>query len=129
MDAKPLLPFSFTIDDDDIKCCGARRSGQWPAVRRRWLEQHQVCEFCRGKSHLEVHHICPFHTHPAIELAEGNLMTLCERPGRCCHHVFGHLHDWRKINHEIDKSLIWWKRLLAVEGTTRHRPHRRFKKS
>ena len=60
-----------------------RYNGVWPAVRRRYIAEHPLCEVCRREGRItaaqEVHHIIP--------LAEGgthdedNLMALC----KSCH--------------------------------------------
>lgn len=60
-----------------------RYNGVWPAVRRRYITAHPLCEMClregRTTAAQEVHHIVP--------LAEGgthdedNLMALC----KSCH--------------------------------------------
>ena len=53
---------------------------------------------CGGEEKLEVHHIAPFHRWPELELAPGNLITLCEKPGRDCHFTWGHFHNWKLWN-------------------------------
>jgi hypothetical protein len=73
------------------------RSPHWPAARAAWLSMHDRCVHCGTDAALEVHHICPVHLFPAMELQSSNFMTLCEGPNRC-HLVFGHLGDWHKWN-------------------------------
>lgn len=75
-----------------------RRSSDWPKVRKEHLLKQPECQACGGADELQVHHICPFHLHPELELAPGNLITLCEKRGHDCHFVFGHFHNWRLFN-------------------------------
>lgn len=77
---------------------GKRRSSRWSTVRREHLEKQPFCQACGGTEKLEVHHINPFHLHPELELAPGNLITLCEKRGHDCHFVFGHFHNWSLYN-------------------------------
>lgn len=78
------------------------RSPHWPAMRRQWLEAHPTCAACGGRDHLEVHHQKPFHLHPELELEPSNLITLCERPGRECHYLWGHNGEsWSEFNPEV----------------------------
>lgn len=72
------------------------RSSRWPAVRRAHLEQFPACAACGGTEGVEVHHVRPVHLFPHLELDPTNLLTLCERPGRNCHLVFGHLLSFRE---------------------------------
>jgi hypothetical protein len=76
---------------------GFQRSGGWRAVEKRQLAEHPECAAC-GQTHgNQVHHVKPFHTHPALELAVENLITLCKR-----HHlVFGHADCWKGINPHV----------------------------
>jgi hypothetical protein len=73
-----------------------KRSNMWPAVRRKHLEMEPTCQGCGTKKELNVHHIRPFHLHPALELDHKNLITLCEY--HRCHLVFGHLCSWDSYN-------------------------------
>lgn len=80
------------------------RSGKWPTVRRRWLDQHSTCAAC-GRTEtpnvkLEVHHVMPVHLDPAKELDESNFMTLCQSMTEPfgCHLFVGHLLNWRSYN-------------------------------
>ena len=70
------------------------RSGQWPTVRKHYLDAHGECAACGDKKDLEVHHVKDFRLYPSKELDEGNLITLCRE-----HHlVFGHLGDFKSFN-------------------------------
>lgn len=77
------------------------RSGRWRAVRAAHLRGERWCRGCGGTQFLEVHHIKPFHLHPELELHEGNLITLCEAPGKVCHLMKGHFGNWSKFNPRI----------------------------
>lgn len=74
------------------------RSSGWHRVRADYLEKHPTCAACGADEDLQVHHIKPYHLFPELELVEGNLITLCEKPGHSCHFTFGHLHDWYSYN-------------------------------
>lgn len=73
------------------------RSPHWGAVRSAHLKAEPVCQACGAKTGLEVHHVKPYHLFPDLELAQENLLTLCE--GACnCHLTWGHLHLWAAYN-------------------------------
>jgi 5-methylcytosine-specific restriction enzyme A len=78
-----------------VSCDRGLRSGKWPAVRRLHLEKEPCCQWCGGKSVLEVHHILPFHVNPSMELEDSNLITLCESISENCHFIHGHNRCWR----------------------------------
>lgn len=72
-----------------------KRSNTWSYVRNRQIKKFPTCAACGGKKNLQVHHIKPFHLFPELELAEDNLLTLCESNGRDCHLRIGHGYDFR----------------------------------
>jgi hypothetical protein len=80
---------------EQLKTQGVPRSGRWPAVRRAHLAKHPRCAACGRLSDVEVHHVVPLHVDRSLELAESNLLSLCDNSGRSCHFIFGHLWDWR----------------------------------
>ena len=67
-------------------------------MRREHLKKQPECQACGGTDKLEVHHIAPYHLHPELELAPGNLITLCEKKGHDCHFTWGHFHNWKLYN-------------------------------
>lgn len=71
-----------------------KRSGEWPTLRKRFIEANPSCIACGRTDSLEVHHICPVHIDPSKELDPDNLCTFCDR----CHLVVGHLNSWHKVN-------------------------------
>lgn len=77
------------------------RSPHWPKVRAEHLKRCPTCAACGGKDNLQVHHVQPFHLHPDLELDDANLITLCEKPGHCCHFVFGHNYNWKTWNPHV----------------------------
>jgi hypothetical protein len=85
------------------------RSPKWSKVRTEWLKIHPMCMICDGREFLQVHHKKPFHLHPELELNPGNLITLCERPSRNCHFVWGHLYNWSHYNAMIDDCVNYWR--------------------
>lgn len=84
------------------------RSPEWPKVRKTYLKANKVCAACGRKTHLEVHHIEDFSTHPERELDSDNLITLCDH-GTRCHFVLGHLGDWKSINPGIEIDARWYR--------------------
>lgn len=83
-----------------------RRSPHWPGVRAKHLYTEGWCRGCSGVSHLEVHHIVPFHIDKSKELDDSNLITLCEFPGVNCHLDLGHRGDWKDFDPDIRKKAI-----------------------
>lgn len=101
---------------------GAKRSAQWPGVRKAHLATNPTCSVCGGKNKLEVHHMMPFHLDPSLELNPSNLITLCEskKSGITCHLFFGHLGSYKRFNPRVmDDSKTWQAKLrdaAAVEA-------------
>jgi 5-methylcytosine-specific restriction enzyme A len=81
----------------------SKRSSKWPKVRKAFILEHNVCAACGETTKLEVHHICPFHLHPELELDPNNLITLCETAskGVVCHMNIGHNGDYKKVNENV----------------------------
>lgn len=82
----------------------APRSPRWPAARRKHLQTSPRCEACERDTSIEVHHVIPYHIAPDLELAPGNLMTLCQD----CHFIFGHYSDWRSHNVTVRVDAAAW---------------------
>lgn len=80
---------------------GLKRSGKWPAVRRKHLKKQPCCQICGAVFLLNVHHIQPFHLFPDLELDPANLVTLCEGNTVNCHYFIGHLMDWKTFNPDV----------------------------
>lgn len=92
-----------------------RRSGKWPRVRAEHLAREPACAACGRAEELQVHHCRPFHEFPDLELADSNLVTLCEGTGRNCHYTFGHCYDWHESNpHVREDAAAFRARLEAV---------------
>ena len=57
-----------------------RYNGVWPAIRRRYIAAHPLCEMCRREGRItpaaEVHHILPVSQGGTNEAS--NLMALCQ---------------------------------------------------
>jgi hypothetical protein len=88
------------------------RSGRWRRVRAEHLEIEPTCAACGTDEDLEVHHILPFSEYPQLELARGNLITLCREH----HWLIGHDPDgpgpdrpnWSESNLEVvEHSHVW----------------------
>ena len=90
---------------------GQRRSNKWSKIRKAHLKGTPVCEVCRSKTKLEVHHIIPFNIAPDLELYPDNLMTLCENKkyGINCHLLIGHLGNYRRTNPNSELDAMNWR--------------------
>ena len=97
---------------------GAKRSSGWRKVRDKHKRDNPECAVCRSKKKVEVHHKVPFHIAPDLELAEGNLVSLCENKkyGVNCHLLIGHLGNYRKINMNVEWDVIIWNKKLGKDG-------------
>ena len=82
---------------------GMKRSDKWHTIRKHHIEKEGWCKYCGGTTHLEVHHIEPFHLNPDKELDDTNLITLCEDIGKDCHLKVGHLGNWKNFNPNVRK--------------------------
>lgn len=88
---------------------GAKRSPEWPKVRKAHLAKFPTCAMCGTKNKLEVHHIKPFHLHPELELEPSNLITLCEsKVDANCHLLFGHLGNFKSLNATVIHDAKAW---------------------
>ena len=77
------------------------RSPQWDDVRDAHVEKHPTCAACGSATHLQVHHIKPFHLFRELELDPTNLLTLCEQSDTKCHLRVGHHGSWKKYNENV----------------------------
>lgn len=89
----------------------SRRSSQWPATRKKFLETHRECEACGYKKFVTPHHVLPYHLYPALELDHANLIALCEGPTNC-HLMIGHLKDWKAYNPDVRAHASWLKQQI-----------------
>jgi len=91
------------------------RSPRWRSTERTYLALFPTCAACGGKRMLQVHHEKPVSTHPELELAPSNLITLC-MGSMVCHFVLGHLGNWRQSNPYVrqDAALLLERRKAAV---------------
>lgn len=80
---------------------GSKRSDKWAETRKAHLLKEPFCQCCGTEEHLQVHHKEPFHLKPELELDLNNLITLCEKPGRFCHIIFGHLRSFKSYNPNV----------------------------
>lgn len=105
-DKRPIYVGPMPCEIQEFLPMGSPRSGKWPAVRNKVLEERGVCLACGCTDHtiLSVHHIKPFHLFPELELEPTNLVVLCEGASLNCHFAFGHLLDWKAYNPEVIKD-------------------------
>jgi len=103
------------MNNEKAKTHGKARSKEWPKVRKDYLKKHPKCFICLGITHLNVHHVQSFASHPELELEESNLITLCENKGGGinCHLAFGHLGNFKSINKDVrEDAKIWRLKIL-----------------
>ena len=79
------------------------RSSRWPKFEKEWLVDHGTCSACGGTEKLAVHHVRPFHLFPELELAKGNVVTLCMGPQEC-HLKIGHGFSFRRWNDQVEQD-------------------------
>ena len=77
-----------------------KRSARWDELAEAVIKRDGKCQVCGFASHLQVHHIIPFHVAPEYELDPKNCITLCMSKQRC-HFVYGHLSNWSSYNPEL----------------------------
>ena len=77
------------------------RSPRWDDVRDDHVKKHPACAACGSTTHLQVHHIKPFHLFRELELDPTNLLTLCEQSDTKCHLRVGHHGSWKKYNENV----------------------------
>lgn len=77
------------------------RSPRWDDVRDDHVKKHPTCAACGSTTHLQVHHIKPFHLFRELELDPMNLLTLCEQGDTKCHLRVGHHGSWKKYNENV----------------------------
>jgi len=75
------------------------RAGAWARVRREHLAKEPTCIACGRDEELEVHHVQPYHTDPALELDPKNLATMCHD----CHYSVAHAYDWKSWRPDVRK--------------------------
>lgn len=75
-----------------------QRAGEWRRVRKDHLAKYPACEVCGRSANVIVHHVFPVSIAPELELAESNLITLCETP---CHFMFGHFFSYHCYNKDV----------------------------
>jgi len=63
---------------------GEPRSSCWKSARANHLSRHPSCAACGTTRNPTVHHVEPFHLHPAKECDLSNLITFCP----ICHLIF-----------------------------------------
>lgn len=101
------------------KLGGARRSNEWPALRKKFL-QGKVCGICGGTNKLEAHHVIPFSVDSSKELDENNLYPLCEgKKSVNCHLIYGHYGNFAtKYNKDIRTEAPLWKKKITAKVET-----------
>lgn len=77
-----------------------KRSSEWPKVEKEHLAAQPECAGCGCKTHLQVHHEQPFHSHPELELDPKNLITLCMSKQEC-HILIGHGDSFKFYNPNV----------------------------
>lgn len=83
------------------------RSGKWPAVRNKFIQENPRCAACGSLKNLNVHHLSSFHDHPELELDPNNLITLC----RTHHFLMGHSGRWADTNERCLEAVQNYRKL------------------
>ena len=96
------------LGENPARAQGAKRSKDWPRVRRVHLARYPRCEVCGAARNCVPHHVDPFHLFPERELDPSNLITLCEGPGVNCHLLFGHLNNFASYNPLCIEDVDCW---------------------
>ena len=94
-----------------VKLGGAKRSGQWPRVRKEHLAKNPLCAVCGKKGKLlpnEAHHIQVFNKHPELELSPENIITLCRKD----HLIFGHLNNFSSWNEKVREDAEYFRKKI-----------------
>ncbi len=101
---------SDSPDHDDVQSIITKhpRSTRWAKFRNDILVAHPFCAVCGNAKNLVPHHIKPYHLFPELELADTNLIVLCEGPIVNCHYLFGHLRNWRSWNPDVVLQATAW---------------------
>lgn len=95
------------------------RSPEWRALEQAHLRAQPRCAACGGTSHLQVHHVRPYHVWPELELEPRNLLTLCLAEGCSAHLTLGHGGRWTawnpKVRADVNEVFFHPERRAAVE--------------
>jgi 5-methylcytosine-specific restriction enzyme A len=91
-----------------------KRSSKWPALEKKFLNEHPTCAACGSSKSLNVHHMKPFHLHPELELEPTNLITLCMDKTTECHIKLGHGGDFKAYNPNVEKDVAEVKSNITV---------------
>lgn len=103
-----IAAISNALEDLASREFGAKRSPCWAKARKAHLRAQPECQACGQTGLINVHHRQPYHERPDLECDPANLISLCEKSDRFgwnCHHLFGHLLDWKLSNPNIDKCI------------------------
>lgn len=85
-----------------FKAASVRSLSSYRRVMGEYLRAHPVCAFCGKGGKLDVHHKAPVSVAPELADDPDNLITLHRKPA--CHHVVGHLGDWRNYNRRVTET-------------------------
>lgn len=80
-----------------------RRAWETIKAMRMFKASNPCCMYCGRRRKVDVHHKFPVSSHPELAADARFFRTLCRKPA--CHHVIGHLGNWRHVNEMIDKVL------------------------
>ena len=90
------------------------RSGSWPTLEKHYKADHPTCIYCDNPTE-QIHHVCPFHDDPSLELDDNNLAALChEHHGENAHLGF-HYKSWNPL---IREEAALHRAMVAARPTT-----------
>ena len=99
------------------------RSPKWPALEKAHLLKEPACVACGGTTHLEAHHIIPFHVDSSKELDPTNLITLCRHPSHDDHFIWGHFCDFKAWNPNVREDASEYHEKMKNRQTKRDREY------
>jgi 5-methylcytosine-specific restriction endonuclease McrA len=62
-----------------------QRLAVYRRLRRAYMMHHGICEFCRVRLSVVLHHVKPVATNPELELDASNFKALCRPCHAICH--------------------------------------------
>lgn len=93
-----LIKHGWNLARNSLRDVGTRtkRSSKWAAVEKHFREANPTCACCGTTDKLQVHHVVPFSSNPALELDVSNLLVACMSQGKWCHLLICHGNNFKR---------------------------------